>query len=740
MKKYKYLYDGEFGIEKENIRVDKNGKLALTEHPKAFGGKKENPYFTVDFSESQVEMITPVFNTIDGAYDCLLNMHDVAALTLKDEYLWPQSMPPLLPSVDKIPIGKFENTEEGRDAMAYRNHLVESYGEKKQMLSGIHFNFSFGERLIKEIYKDANTNLSMKDFKTELYLKVVRNFYRYSYLLICLFGNSPIADDSYWDDSKIDKVDKDCKSLRNSYKGYVNPKDFFVDYSSLENYHKSLERAINDGYIDSPRELYQPIRIKNNPKGDLKEAIDYIEVRVIDLNPMFRANVDKRHLAYLHMFLLFCAMDDDYVLNEEKYFEYINDFRTAAFTAKFVPKTLELNHRILNMYDKMCEAPKAYKDAVKLLKYRMETGYCHINELRKEIEKSNFIDFHLNKAKEYLKESQKYDYRLYGYEDIELSTQILIKSAMRRGLVVRMLDREDNFISLSKGEHIEYLKQATKSSLDSYVTFLMMENKIVSKNVLEKSGIHTPQGKDYDNIEMALEDFPEFDNKKIVIKPKSTNFGLGISIFENGVSLEEYKEALKIAFSHDTSVLVEEFQSGTEYRFLVIGDESVAIVERIGANIIGDGKSTIKELVEEENKNPLRGIDHRKPLEQINLDEATKLFLESQGKDFNSIPLKDEMVLLRKNSNVSTGGVAYDHTDDMHQYFKDMAVKAAKSMDAKVCGVDIIIEDKDDMNSSYSIIEVNFNPSLYMHNYPYVGKNRRTEEKFLDVLFPETIR
>ncbi|MGL5759933.1 MAG: bifunctional glutamate--cysteine ligase GshA/glutathione synthetase GshB, partial [Cetobacterium sp.] len=153
---------GRFGIEKESVRVNENGELATTPHPEIFGEKIENPYITVDFSESQIEMITPTVNSVEKAYDFLRNIHEIVATNLKDEYLWSQSVPPILPSEELIPLGKFPQNKE---LERYREKLALKYGRKKQLLSGIHFNFSFDDEFLKELYELSKEKTSFKEFK-----------------------------------------------------------------------------------------------------------------------------------------------------------------------------------------------------------------------------------------------------------------------------------------------------------------------------------------------------------------------------------------------------------------------------------------------------------------------------------------------------------------------------------------------------------------------------------------------
>lgn len=321
-------------------------------------------------------------------------------------------------------------------------------------------------------------------------------------------------------------------------------------------------------------------------------------------------------------------------------------------------------------------------------------------------------------------------------DGLELSTQILIKEALRRNIKVDILDREDNFIRLTKDSKVEYIKQATKTSADTYISSLIMENKIVTKMILEEHGIQVPADSTFQSIDEAIAEYDQFAGQNIVIKPKSTNFGKGVVIIKPLDSRKEYRNAIEHAFKYDSSVMVEQFLAGKEYRFLVVGDQTVAVLHRVPANVTGDGVHTIEQLVEEKNKNPLRGTGYVTPLEKIKLGEIEMGFLQGQGRDSSDIPIKGETVYLRENSNISTGGDSLDFTDEMLDAYKAIAVKATKAVGAKICGADLMIEDihAEPSPSNYGIIELNFNPALHIHNFPYQGLNRQVEQKVLDLL------
>lgn len=278
--------------------------------------------------------------------------------------------------------------------------------------------------------------------------------------------------------------------------------------------------------------------------------------------------------------------------------------------------------------------------------------------------------------------------------------------------------------------------QATKTSLDSYVSVLMMENKVVTKKVLERAGISVPGGYEYTSPEAGMADYRMYAGKPVVIKPKSTNFGLGITILKHNYDETDFKAALQIAFEHDNTVLIEKFIPGREFRIFIINDEVVGILHRVPANVTGDGVLNIGQLIDRKNEDPLRGKGYRTPLEKIRKGREEEVFLKQQGMDFNTVPKEGEVVYLRENSNISTGGDSIDFTDDIDDSYKAIAVEAAKALNVKITGLDMMIQDihAPATPDNYAIIEMNFNPAIHIHCYPFKGKNRHLNHKMIRAL------
>ncbi|MEG0378591.1 MAG: bifunctional glutamate--cysteine ligase GshA/glutathione synthetase GshB, partial [Eubacterium sp.] len=249
------LLTGDFGLEREGLRVTEDGKLARTKHPAIFGNKLKNPYITTDFSESQVEVVTPAYDTVQKTYAVLEGLCDIVNNEIGNEFFWPQSMPCDIPEDEDIPIAIYEDEPQAEECMAYRQGLIDRYGGKKQLISGIHFNFSFTENFIDKLHQASAPEMSHKDFKDSVYLKLVRNYLRYRWLIIYLMGCSVGLHKSYIPEcvSLLEPVGRDsylCKtgpSFRNSACGYKNKIALFPSYASVKDYTQDVRTFVDKG-------------------------------------------------------------------------------------------------------------------------------------------------------------------------------------------------------------------------------------------------------------------------------------------------------------------------------------------------------------------------------------------------------------------------------------------------------------------------------------------------------------
>ena len=336
------ILSGSFGIEWESLRAKGDGELSLSPHPEVFGDKLTNPLVTTDFSESQIEIITPTFNTIDKAFDTFSLIADLVNASLPhDEYLWFQSIPCILPYWDQIPIAQY--SDEGASSQKYREDLAKKYGVKKQMISGVHFNFSFSDDFLNDLYAMEGRDLSFKEFKNSVYLKIARNYLRYCWLIIYLTGCS-IGSHKTFSNECIHLMDArddygsyystKGPSFRNASCGYKNLKDLYPSYNSVEEFSRDVNSFIENGDLSEAKELYTQIRLKPKNPQDLlnslnNDGIEYIEIRTLDINPFYQCGLVKHDMKFLHLFLIYMLIKEESDYNDWQREAKINEENTA---------------------------------------------------------------------------------------------------------------------------------------------------------------------------------------------------------------------------------------------------------------------------------------------------------------------------------------------------------------------------------------------------------------------------
>ena len=435
------LFKGSFGIEKENLRVNSDGHLALTPHPKVFGDKMENPFITVDFSESQLEMITPPLKSITEVYSFLEKLHNTISINLDNEYLWPQSVPPIIPDEEKIPIAIFQHSQDGKRAEKYREMLSKTYGRSRQLLSGIHYNFSFDISFLKELHKLIAPNEDFKNFKDEVYLKISRNYIRNRWLIIYLLGASSLVHKSFFHQCpgyKTKCVDgmkvKDntfysnkTTSFRHGRCGYRNKDEFYVSFNSIDEYISDIKNHVSKETIHEVREFYSPVRIKTkdtvNILNSLKnDGIQYIEIRTVDLNPYSPIGVDVEDLHFIHLLLLYCLFDDNDPLECLENHNSNQNHDNVAINGK--SKYLRLYRKeddgvllknwaneILNNIGSFVHSLGIETDLyTKVLDFQKNKidheEQMYSTKLVEDLLDSSFVDLHINKAVNYLTKSE----------------------------------------------------------------------------------------------------------------------------------------------------------------------------------------------------------------------------------------------------------------------------------------------------------------------------------------------
>jgi glutamate--cysteine ligase len=336
------------GIEKEGLRASNQGIISQTPHPKGLGSALTHPSITTDYSESLLEFITPVMASAHEAHAYLDVAHRFAYSQMDAEVIWPSSMPCILQGEMSIPIAYYGSSNLGQLKHVYRHGLWHRYGRTMQCIAGIHYNFSLPEELWQLIAK-AEGKEANQTYISAGYLRLIRNFRRYSWLLIYLFGASPAVCSSFLAGRKhtLDTLHQHtlyapyATSLRMSDLGYQNnaQSELTVCHNSLARYIETLGEAIsvpvaayeaigmqdetgqykqlNTNLLQIENEFYSDVRPKRiGPSGEkpleslARAGIQYIEVRCTDVNPFMPVGIDIPQMQFMDVFLTWCALHD----------------------------------------------------------------------------------------------------------------------------------------------------------------------------------------------------------------------------------------------------------------------------------------------------------------------------------------------------------------------------------------------------------------------------------------------
>lgn len=312
------------------------------------------------------------------------------------------------------------------------------------------------------------------------------------------------------------------------------------------------------------------------------------------------------------------------------------------------------------------------------------------------------------------------------------STWAIVEEAKRRGIPVRRLNAR-SLVQLGLGRNLRRI-QATVTQRTSSIATDIAQDKEDTKRVLENVGLPVPGGAVVKTVELAVRT-AEHIGYPVILKPLNLNHGRGISgRLDNA---DEVRAAWDTSSRGQRGVIIERFSTGRDHRVLVVNGKVVACAERVPAHVRGDGTHTVRELIDEENKNPRRGRGHTKVLTKLPSDAETEQFLARSERTLETVPAVNEVVALRGTANLSTGGTSIDRTDDMHPDNITACEMAADIIGLDIAGIDILTPDISVpfRDNGAVIIEVNAGPGVRMHTHPTEGQPRPVGAAIVDMLY-----
>lgn len=336
------------GLERETLRYCQNGHIAQTPHPQGLGAASANQWITTDFSESLLEFITPVSQDVNTTLDQLADIHHFVQTKLGEEHMWPMSMPCYVGDENDIQLAQYGSSNSGRMKTLYREGLKRRYGSLMQIISGVHFNFSFSESFWDVLFGEQSEQ-QRRDAKSDAYFGLIRNYYRFGWLIPYFFGASPAICPSFLRGREtnlpFENIGKllylpHATSLRLSDLGYTNSAQSVlkIGFNSIEQYLDGLHAAIctpsaefakigvkegneyrqlNSNVLQIENELYAPIRPKRVAKSGEKPSealarggVEYVEIRSLDVNPFSPVGVTEQQIRFLDLFLTWATLSD----------------------------------------------------------------------------------------------------------------------------------------------------------------------------------------------------------------------------------------------------------------------------------------------------------------------------------------------------------------------------------------------------------------------------------------------
>ncbi|MFL2028670.1 bifunctional glutamate--cysteine ligase GshA/glutathione synthetase GshB [Loigolactobacillus zhaoyuanensis] len=738
IKKYQheaFLFAGHYGVEKENQRVNAQGELSQTPLPFT----QPQLYLKNDFAQAQAEVATDYFGSCQQTYRQLQGLDAVLLRALpENELLWPLSMPPVLPATAAIKLAAPTAA-----ALHYRQQIAQKYGYAMQMMSAVHINFSLSERLMRFLFETHYHDQFADNyiaFHNAAYLKLAQNYLRYRYVLTYLFGASPLAEANFAPELPKNLV----RSLHaSSQYGYVNHSQHQVSFQSVAAYAADLERLVTNGELQEAREFYSPVRLQGASLAELVPAgIHYLELRTLDLDPYAANGLSKTTLSFLHLFLAYLlvapSIETDQISTVLAQATADNDAVAleSPLTVSSLQDQLQDFMHNLQQFAQDYQAPTELQQALQEMQarvadYRLTPSY----RLSQEISAGSLQQFALHQAQIFKQQATAQPYQLPGYEHLDAASQMVLATAYRRGLSTQVLDGSVGLLQLANREVIG---RGSNTRLNSQAATLTSQNKLVSKKLLGQAGIVVPAGAEYMTVDAALADFMDLAKQGLVIKPKYSAHGRGITVFQTPPTVDLFAAAIKQALVIGNSVLVENYVPGTVYRFVIIADQVRAVAECTPANVVGDGRQTLAALVERKNQQVNRGKNL--PLQPITLDEQTDADLQQQGLSRTTIPARGNQVYLRLAANFATGADSIDVTADIDASYKQIALAAARALQLQVAGVDIVIDNLyQPVDSEHpelaTVLGLTAQPDLAVHAAPYFGDAQPVVPLLIDQLF-----
>lgn len=723
------------GLEVTMQRVDGSGKLSTQPMPEALEKTRQNHQIHNEFAQTQLKLVTPATADVDALMAYLAGLNTTVRRALaEDDYLWPLSSNPILPAkLTEIPLAD-------NDAVGFkrRQALAQKYDVRRLMTTGTHVNLSFNEQLFTRLYSETFHQQfdSYVDFRNAVYLKVAQGFVRMNWLIQYLFGATPT----------LDVTDQATKRQRSSVHHSANRySQVKGDYTSIDRYVAKLQADVRKKDLLSVSDFDGPVRFRST--GQLstlaRQGVYYLEFRGLDLDPTSPIGVDQNAVEFLRLlasyFVMMPALPAAMVAQVSEQADQLVDQVTGenptTASAQAVPATQVLD--ALRHFVTKNGLPNS--DAVLLDHLKERVANPKLTPSAQVAVQKDPLAWANQCARDYQVAATDRPFELPGFTDLDLSSQLLTEQALARGIQVSVVDQKANILRLTQQEKAQLVVNGSGTDLNPQALTTVLTHKVAAKQIMAEHGVQVPASQTYHSANQLIDDYDRFVSEGGIVL-KATDQDHKVVAFRIMPKRELFEQVVRQLFEQTQTVMAEELVVASSYRFLVIGGQVKAIVERIPANIVGDGRSTVQTLLDRKNARPLRGTAFAYPQSAVKLGTVERYRLDSYHLDLDSVVGRGTQILLREDATFGNGSDVLDATTDMHVSYVQAVEKLVADLHLNVAGVDVMIpnlyaELTPEHPEMAVYLGIHAAPFLYPHLFPMFGDRQPVAGQLLDELF-----
>lgn len=731
------VHQTNLGLEVTMQRIDRQGHLATTLHPQKFGNPQQNRQLRPGFAASTLKMVTPVRHTIPTLMADLNGLNMAARRTLAaDEQLWPLSSTPVLPEdLSTIQLADVDQT-----SYQHRRDLAQQTDLQKLLTTGTHVNLSLNEQLFTRLYSEVfhQQYHSYVDFRNAIYLKVAQGFVRMNWLIQYLFGASP----------RLAVTDTKTRPRRSSVQhpdGRYQPVN--GDYTTIDRYVAKLTAAVRQKQLLSVNDFDGPVRFHSN--GQLatmaRQGVYYVEYRGLDLDPTKANGVDANAIALMRLLASYFVMMPGLPTKLVPQVNAQADQLTQQVLAENPTTASAQAIPAAQVLDALADFVKAYglpnDDAVLLKQLKQRVTDPKKTPSARIASESEPLTWALQQAANYQEAATERPFELDGFTGLDISSQQVVQAALTRGIQADVIDESANILRLTKLGQSRLVVNGSGTDLNPQALTTVLQHKAAAKQVLAEHGVQVPASQTYHSANQLIDDYDRYVQAGGIVL-KAADATHKVVVFRIMPERQLFEQVVRQLFEQTSAVMAEEVVVASSYRFLVIGGHVQAIVERLPANIVGDGRSTVEALLARKNGRALRGPAFQYPQSELQLGKIERYRLASYHLDLDSVVSRGTQILLREDATFGNGADVLDATDDMHQSYIEAVEKLVADLQLSVAGVDVMIpnlyaELVPEHPEMAVYLGIHAAPYLYPHLFPTFGTARTVADTLVETLFAE---